>query len=397
MSLSISQLNFLVGDAAAELLSAQLPNDPLAAQKILRKQCSAEESTAIGVLRGLRRRASAGGRFPAQFAGAMLATDKLLQQASSYRPAVYVGRRLAELAGGDTILDLCSGLGVDAIGASVAGADVWACDIAVEAVLCGAHNASIVGVGDRCRFEQVDVTSIDLPSGAVVHVDPDRRAAGRRSVDIAEYSPGPEFLRKLTARTRAGAMKLSPALDIAALDDWPGVELEYISEAGVCKQLVLWWGSSRRTSTATVLGGAFEEPSCDSIEVDALGLADIAPEGPWLIEPDPAVLAAGAVDTLARRHRLWRIDANLAWLFGEERIDTPLARCYAILREVPGRLRDVGRAIKDLDGGEVTVKPRNLKLDTDLLQRKLRGRGSRSLTVLWCKTGLKERAFIAAR
>ena len=48
-------------------------------------------------------------------------------------------------------------------------------------------------------------------------------------------------------------------------------------------------------------------------------------------------------------------------------------------------------------GGIVEIKPRGLKLDTDALQKRLRGKGERALSILWCKIGSREQAFIAER
>ena len=77
---------------------------------------------------------------------------------------------------------------------------------------------------------------------------------------MAETTPlfDEEFLRKLAENTAGGAMKLSAAMDFSELDDWSNIRLEYVSEDGVCKQLVVWWspdgsGSGRRTAT-TVWG-----------------------------------------------------------------------------------------------------------------------------------------------
>jgi len=96
----------------------------------------------------------------------------------------------------------------------------------------------VAGVAERCRFLRADVTALDIPTGAVVHVDPSRRSGGRRAISWRDYSPGEEFLRSLPARTPAGAMKLSPAMDRRLLADGGNLELEYVSEFGVCKQLL---------------------------------------------------------------------------------------------------------------------------------------------------------------
>jgi hypothetical protein len=78
-------------------------------------------------------------------------------------------------------------------------------------------------------------------------------------------------------------------------------------------------------------------------------------------------------------------------------VPTRLARHFRILADLPGREADVARALREHDAGAVEIKPRGLRLDTDALQRRLRGRGDRTLTVLWCKLGHKQRAFVAER
>ncbi|MBL7133702.1 MAG: hypothetical protein ISS78_06355 [Phycisphaerae bacterium] len=395
--LTLEQFKFLRTPLGRELLAMDLPvDDPLAAQAALRKRCGPAEAAAVAEMRRVRRRAGASGKFPPEFAAGLLAGDVMVQQASSFRLAAYVGRQLADLAGDGEVLDLCSGLGADAIGAARSGAAVRGVDSDAGAVFCAAHNADLAGVADRCSFARADTTAMDLPAGAVVHIDPDRRATGRRTVLMEDYSPPAEFLRDLTTRARAGAMKLSPALDRGAVDHWGDTQIEYVSEGRVCKQLVVWWGARRAGRKATVLAGATDAPHATSIDVDPAALAEIADPTEWLIEPDPAVIAAAAVDTLAAAHNLHRTCPTLAWLFGHEPADTPLGRNYHILARVPGRESDVRRAMRKLSAARVTVKPRGLKLNTDKLQRRLSSRkGTRDLVVLWCKLARREEAYIA--
>jgi hypothetical protein len=347
-------------------------------------------------------------------------------------------------AGEPAVLDLCVGFGADAIGLALAGFRVRGVDVSPSALLCAAHNAAVAGVGERCTFEQADVTQIDLPAGAIVHVDPDRRATGRRTTSLADCRPDVSFLRHLPARTAGGAIKLSPAIDPFEAGDLPVAELEYVSEHGVCKQLVAWWGPSGSPAiamagllhptgsgtqdrpsrgspaismagpvrselapifqegptprrTATILTGPVDDPQAVSLPSGVAPYAVLQPPGEWLIEPDPAVIAAQAVDDLAAACGLWRLEPGLAWLFGDKPVDTPLARSFLVLADVPGRPSDVARAVRQLGGGSVEVKTRGVKLDTDRLQRQLAGRGHRPLAILWCRTGRKERAFICQR
>jgi THUMP domain-containing protein/methyltransferase family protein len=396
MPLSLSQLRFLQSPSAETALRGPLPGNPLASQVALRKSYSVEEAAAIETLRLLRDRARSSKRLPGWLAESMLATDTLLQQASSYRLGVHVGRILARMAGEDRCYALCSGLGVDAIGMARGGAEVLGIDRSPEAVLCAEHNARVAGVSERCRFEQADVTSMDLPPAGVVHCDPDRRATGKRAILLEHSSPGPEFLLGLPQRTRAGAMKLSPALDRNALPRLSEhLSLEYLSERGTCRQLLAWWGVEPTGPRATIVSGAIEAPESHTISDDGLGLAQIRRPGALLYEPDPAVIAAGCEDSLARQAGLWRIGPHLAWLGGEQLAETPFARAFRVLGEAPGRLRDVSRLLRKLGGGRVSVKTRGLKLDTDSLQRRLSGKGERQLVVLWYRIDSSQRTIVA--
>ena len=341
------------------------------------------------------------GKFPPQFTAEMLATDRLVQQASSWRLATYVGRSLAALAEGGQVWDLCCGAGLDAIGAARAGARVLGVDQDALALICAYHNAALAGVADCIELRRADVAHLEIPRQAVVHIDPDRRATGRRAVRLADYVPEPSLLRSLPERTRAGAMKLSPALDPGVLADWPDLCVEHISEAGVCRQMVIWWGrAAQLRRSATVVLGTYDRPDSESIEAGLARPAQLrTPEqaGEYLIEPDPAVIAAGAVDDLAERFALRRISPCLAWCFGDRPPATALGRSFRVLRIVPGREKNIARAVKELGGGIVEVKPRGLRLDTDALQRRLRGGGDKPLAILWGGPQPKQVVFICER
>ena len=343
----------------------------------------------------------ASGKFPPEWTSEMLATDRLFAQASSWRLARYVGRSLAAAADGARVWDLCCGAGIDAIAAARAGASVEAVDLDPTALVCAYHNACLAGVADRIRFHLADAAQLGVPRDAVVHIDPDRRATGRRAVCLEDYQPGPDFLRNLPGPTRAGAMKLSPALDPGVLDEWADICIEHISESGVCRQMVGWWGLPPKPQrSATVVFGPWDSPGSETVEAGLASPAQLrTPEqaGEYLVEPDPAVIAAGAVDDLAERFALRRVSPYLAWCFGDEPPATALARSFRVLRIVPGREKNVARAIKELGGGIVEVKPRGLRLDTDVLQRRLRGQGDRPLAVLWGSLKPKQVVFICER
>ncbi len=399
MALSTTDLEFLRSPDGQMLLAIDLPDDPVAAVSRLRKKCGPAEASAVIQLSDLRHRAEKSGRFPAQIARNLFITDKLLQQASSYRLARYKADGLAACQPTHAH-DLCCGAGLDALAMAQAGLHVKAVDRSPLATLCTAANAEAMGLDDRVEVVSADVTRAALPGEGVVHIDPDRRAANRRSTSLGDAQPGVDFLARLMIRTPAGVAKLSAAIDRGELASLPAASAEYVSEGGVCKQLLLWWGREDRpaaTAWATRVEGTFEKPVAVTLPVGGAPPAGAGECGRYLIEPDPAVLAAQGTDDLAAACGLWRIEPTHVWLTGDAPAHTPLATNFELLGEVPGREKDVARALEELGAGLVEVKTRGVRLDTDRLQKSLRGKGERPISVLWTRRGEKQVAMLARR
>ena len=98
MALTLEQLEFLASARGAEALVMTIPDNPLSAQKKLRKLYSYDEACAIGHMRELRTRSVAIAKFSRELAEKMLLSDELLQQCSSLRLANYVGKQMAAMA-----------------------------------------------------------------------------------------------------------------------------------------------------------------------------------------------------------------------------------------------------------------------------------------------------------
>lgn len=388
--LSLEQLEYLASPEAREFLEMELPKDPLAAQKTLRKKVSSTFALAIGVLRVVRKKAL--DKFPQEMAQKILGSNTMIQQASSMMVAKYKAAAVSERFDVKELVDICTGLGVDAIASGLAGIETKSYDASPEAVYCAKYNAELFNL-TNCHFETADAAAIDIPADAIVHVDPDRRATGRRSVHLKDYSPAEEFLVELTAKTAGGVMKLSPALPREELEVFGDIDVEYVSTNNVCRQLLLWWPGQGNVKATVVR----DDSTAESI-VAADELADVREDfGRFVIEPDHAVLAASATDALAIKLGAWKLADQLVWLFSDSPADTPLARSFEIISHVPGRVSDVVKELRKNDAGQVELKTRGVQLNTDALQKKFSGKGSERLTVLWCRVGHKQHAFICKR
>lgn len=397
MNISISTWQFLASEAGATLLSEDWSGDSLAVVSRLRKRCTPEQAAAVYSLWQARRKAA--GKFPDSFAAAALMTDLMLQQASSWRLASWLGAKLA--AGGcAAVWDLCSAMGIDSFGLARAGLPVVGVDCDEAAMVCATHNAALLGA-TACEFRTARVEDVlgEIPPDAWVHIDPDRRASGKRSAALADCSPGEEILRRVVDETAGGVMKLSPAMGWGALAEWP-VKIEYVSEAGVCRQLLAWWGEAaqpRLARCATLLSGDLDSPVATTVLCGEAHTAPIQPMGKFLYELDAAVIAAGGVDDLAAELGLWRVDSRLEWLSGDATVSHPAVRGFAVLGECAARPRDIRAALRDVGAGEIAVKPRGVRVNTSKLQRELRGDGDRPVVVFWGSFGRSERCILAER
>jgi hypothetical protein len=388
------QLAFLSSDRGREALGRDLPGDPMRAITLLRKTLSASEASAVVKLQGIRSRCSRLG----PIAPDLLATETLAAQASSW-PIARLKARLLREAGVRSLWDLCCGIGIDALAFAAEGLDVRAVDRDDRALLCLEHNAESLGLAGRIEPLEADVESLELGASEVVHVDPDRRATGRRTADVTQYSPDLWWLSRLVERSAGGLMKLSPGADEADLPSLGDVRLRYVSEAGVCKQLVGTWGDvwPGPDRLAVVVEEAGREVVRHDLPAGCAPVRPVRPDGRFVLDPDPAVLAAGALDDLAAELGAWRGWPGLGLLLGDKAPETPFGRWHEILSRCPGRRGEVRRALKQQGAGIVEVKPRGLKLDTDALQAALRGSGGRMLSVFWLRVDEAQKALICRR
>src|SRR5690606_19909507 len=116
-------------------------------------------------------------------ASQMFFTRQALEQSTSEVIAGWKARRITEMtssAGKDRVViaDLCCGIGGDLMFLAQAGTVVGIERDPVVAELARANLALVASCGSEIRCE--DVRNFDVGACSVWHLDPDRRAQGRR-------------------------------------------------------------------------------------------------------------------------------------------------------------------------------------------------------------------------
>jgi len=384
-----------------------------AVQTALRKEFPAEVVRAALTLTDLRQQAR--GRFTR--ADQMWFDRTRLEQATQEIVAQHKAQRFAACVG-TTVLDLCCGVGADAIAiARQGGGDdetvafrsakehssaerkatvakpisVRAVDLSPLATWFTKRNAEAYEVAANIETLVSDVEKVDI-TGQFVHLDPDRRTQGQRQVRLEFGSPGLPYLQALTKSAAGGAIKVSPASNFGG--KFTDCEVELVSVHGECKEATIWFGQLRQTAPfrATIL------PQGATIAGDPWEYRPrIEPLKRYLFDPDPAVVRAGLVDCVGDQLDLRRLDDAEEYLTGDALVDSPFVRGFEVLADLNNNTREIRDYFRTSPFGQVEIKCRHMSIDADAIRRKLPLPGNEPGVLLFVRVAGKARAIVAKR
>jgi hypothetical protein len=340
----------------------------------LRRSYPAAEVHAALTIAGLQGKARQ--KFP-DLRGCIWAVPEALEQATDSGVARHKAARFAACRP-DRILDLCAGIGGDAM-ALAAVAPTVAVDLSEPRLACLRFNTN-----GQIETVCADVTVFfrdKQQSDAYFHIDPARRSGGKRSPAYEDMIPGPEFLDMLIRAHAGGAIKLSPAVDF---DSLPEGHLEIISHNKSVVQAVLWTGSLARgfppnTRTATMFTDhklmiSYTAPP------EGAAISEIAGGASYpffLYETDPAFTRARLAFALAQSLRFEPLTDDggyLADLSYGPRVEHPALTAFEVFSLVPysekNAIAELQKHSAAAAPGAVEVKTRGKipGIDTDRLQ-----------------------------
>lgn len=359
--MDLDAFRWLLTDDGQRLLAQATPladEDLLRAQTTLRRTAGAEHAAAALTQVRLRRRAQA--KFGDE-AALMYFTPDGLEQATR---AVVASHRAGRLAAFRTasLIDLGCGIGGDLVAASkvgivVAGVDLDPVRVAVaEANLAALELSGAVGVADAT---QLDTSPFD-----VAFADPARRSARGRSFDVDDWTPPWPFVEGLLRRD--SCVKVAPGIPHDLVPD--GVEAEWVSDHGEVKEAALWSGRLATTRRrATVIGDGGLATLTD--EDDPGG--EVREVGGFLYEPDGAVIRAGLVTAVAAGVGGGLVDEHIAYVTSDASFQTPFARGYRVLEELPYREKPLRAALRERGIGRLTIKKRGVDVVPEQLRKRL--------------------------
>ncbi|WP_145351223.1 class I SAM-dependent methyltransferase [Roseimaritima multifibrata] len=343
--------------------------------------------------------------------GFWLGTQRAAEQASDRWTAHY---KAARFPSGRSIVDICSGVGGDAIALRQRG-PVVAIDSDPVMAAVVAYNLQSAAVANTYHSAVVCVKAEDLPDcyqQSYVHLDPDRRADEKRHSDPQGYLPDLETMQRLVDRSLGTAIKLAPAAEVP--DSWEeAAELEWISCRGSVRQQVAWFGDfpepvacgGRRATRVyrdrepVTFFATAEEYAATSWERE-YPVETVASADAWLIDLDPAVRAAGLTVAFAVAQNLQLVGGPAGFLTSAAPPPHPLAVGYEVLWRGSADMKAIKRAAVQQDVRLQEIKVRGSDLRPEKIRPKLadkKGQHRPEATLLIHKTSAGIQAAIGRR
>jgi len=337
-------------------------------------------------------RAKAAGKFPA--AAGLWCDPQGVEQASSAAVAAWKARRFA----GAKVVDLCCGIGGDAMAlAAVAAEPPTVVDRDPVRAWMAATNA-----GGRAEAGEVLAWAEGRDLGeALVHLDPARRdERGGRSFDPEACDPPLSASLRLVRAARGGAIKLSPGIPLPLPGLGPDEELEFVSEEGHLVQAVVWSGTTveapgqaRATrlaggTVATVVGTPGPVPGPErgpgrGPDIDALVVPDPSLERARLLHLTGMPELAEGLGLLAAT------GASPPGL-------APFLRRYRVLERLAPREAAVRAALRRRGAAGARVRTRGRSADADRWTKAVRtGESGAELDLFLLRLGDRLVAFVA--
>jgi SAM-dependent methyltransferase len=341
------------------------------------------------VLNQSKLRAKAEAKF-GPFAASMLFTEAGLEQATRLSVAAQHAGRF-QRAGLGWIADLGCGIGADALAIAALELEVTAVERDEVTAAIATYN---LAPWSNARVEHADAVEYDLAGVDGVYVDPARRSGAKRLKDPRDWSPGLEFVFGLAEGLPLG-VKLGPGIDRDLIP--PEAEAQWVSVDREVVEVGLWFGPLARPGVrraALVVGdhGVAElTAESDSADVAAGSL------GPYLYEPDGAVIRARLIGDLGRQLNGRMLDPTIAYLTSNEPAETPFAQGFRVVADFPLDQRALKRELAARSIGTVEIKKRGVDIDPAAFRAALNPKGDNSATLVLTRVGGKRRALLAER
>ncbi len=288
-----------------------------------------------------------------------------IEQCSSEITAQYK----AQLAKGNSLLDLTAGFGVDSFFFAKKTAKVYSCEINPELSAISAHNATVLGANNiEClAIDGINFLKCNTLQFDTIYLDPARRSQSNKVFKLKDCTPDvTEHLELLLTKAKRIVIKTAPLLDISAgLSELKNVsEIHIVSIKNECKELLWVIDQGFEAEPQVICATLNEEQKIFAFQLGDINkpIVNASYQPPvYLYEPDVALLKSGAFNLIGMRFGLYKLHQH-----------SQLYHSNQFLPEFPGRIFQIENWLtlnelkkeKDLSGNVIVrnfpEKPENL-------------------------------------
>lgn len=304
-------------------------------------------------------------KLPMLYDARCIIPQRAFEQSSSQQCAA------AKRIGGESLLDLTCGLGID----SIAFAQRFKRVVAIE-------RDEVLAEVVRENLKRLNITNIEVVTSSAedyiascnehfdwVYADPDRRTAeGRRVVRLEDCSPNMlELWPAIERISKRVAIKNSPLFDVdEAFRLFGDCSVEVISLGGECKEVMIYVdGAEPRLAAEAVGVGRYEVSRDEALKATLSSHNFTAEEYRYLIVPDVALQKARLVAAaLNGKADIW---SNNSFGFARQKPEEVLGRTEKI---VSVEEYDSKALRRELKGKGVDIMMRDFPTSLDEVRRK---------------------------
>lgn len=308
----------------------------------------------------------------------LLFTEQGAQQASSWKLAQYHANKFEAY---NIIADLCCGIGVDLISIAKGKEQVYAIDLDADTLKLAEYN---------CKYQSLKNINFQLDKAEnfnqkvdAIFIDPDRRPGRNRRIAPEEYSPPFSKIMELRNIYNNIAVKLSPALNYKRLNLPIDSTLEFVSENGTLKEILLCMGD---LATKNCERKAILLPTNLTLQ-NSNAKTKITEIKKYLFEPDPAIIRARLVQELGCKIGFNLIDSKLALLTGSHILQSDFGKIFEVEEIMKFDLKKVRKYVRENEIGELIIKTRGFPESVERFRKKIKLKGEKSVVMFILRKG----------
>lgn len=301
-------------------------------------------------------------------------TAKSYEQSSSEPLAEYKAR----LFGGDVLLDLTGGLGIDDIAFSNSYDSVISIDSDNTLNELVRANLIIMGISNITRINSTAEEFIKIKiTASLVYIDADRRAAGRRSIKLEDSSPPVIIMMKrLFEIAPCVLLKISPLVDLTYLSKTLKniSDIRVISLDGEVKEILVLLkrnhiGLTMRHAVdiSALRSDQFFESSGVSGEFPALN-----ENGCYFYEPSASLIKAGLTEEYAIKNGLFMLSKKSVYLTSDKFVKEFFGRSFEVISKMDFGKSAVKSYLKQNNIFKANIAQRDFPVTVDELRKAFR-------------------------